>query len=92
MDYAAMGLAVLASDVAAYRGSLADGPAGQLLPNDPSAWLEAMAWLIRDQDRWRNLASQARAAFLGQASLKSQAAFRRGILSALLDAELPAEA
>ena len=34
MDYAAMGLVVLASDMPVYRGSIADGPAGQLVPND----------------------------------------------------------
>ena len=36
MDYAAMGLAVLASDTPVYRGSIADGPAGQLVANDPA--------------------------------------------------------
>ena len=34
LDYAAIGLPVLASDRAVYRGSLADGPGGWLLPDD----------------------------------------------------------
>ena len=38
LDYAALGLAVVASDVAAYRGSLADGPGGMLVANRPEAW------------------------------------------------------
>ena len=35
LDYAALGLAVVASDVAAYRGSLADGPGGMLAREPP---------------------------------------------------------
>ena len=38
MDYAALGLPVLASDMPVFRGSLADGPGGMLVENTPSAW------------------------------------------------------
>jgi GT2 family glycosyltransferase/glycosyltransferase involved in cell wall biosynthesis len=52
LDYAALGLAILASDVDAYRGSLADGPGGMLVPNTTDAWYEALSRAIRDAS-WR---------------------------------------
>ena len=84
MDYAAMGLAVLASDMPVYRGSIADGPAGQLVANHQAAWHAALEWLIRDQDFRRSTAPRARAAFLTRASLASQAETRRVALEQLL--------
>ena len=56
LDYAALGLATLASDAPAYRGSLADGPGGILVANTPDAWREALSWLIRDAEARRRLA------------------------------------
>jgi glycosyltransferase involved in cell wall biosynthesis len=55
LDYAALGLACLASDVPAYRGSLADGPGGYLVPNTTPAWCEALSLLVRDPARRREL-------------------------------------
>ncbi len=78
MDYAAMGMVVLASDMPVYRGSLADGPVGHLVENDPHAWYEALEWLLRDQALRQTIARRTRSAFLEQASLGSQAAARRG--------------
>ncbi|HYZ21824.1 MAG TPA: glycosyltransferase, partial [Rhodopila sp.] len=69
MDYAAAGMAVLASDVPVYRGSLADGPAGQLVANTPEAWHAALDWLIRNRGLRQQLARQAREAFLASATL-----------------------
>ena len=62
-------LAVLASDVPVYQGSLADGPAGQLVQNDPDAWYAALDWLVRDHALRRTMARQARDAFLAQRHL-----------------------
>jgi GT2 family glycosyltransferase/glycosyltransferase involved in cell wall biosynthesis len=59
LDYAALGLATLASDVPAYRGSLADGPGGRLVANTPDAWRETLSWLIRDAETRRRLAEGA---------------------------------
>ena len=56
LDYAALCLATLASDVAAYQGSLADGPGGRLVPNTTEAWYEALSRLIRDATSRRDLA------------------------------------
>jgi glycosyltransferase involved in cell wall biosynthesis len=86
LNYAALGLAIVASDVPAHRGSIADGPAGQLVPNDPVAWHAALDWLIRDQDLRRRLAVQARTSLLAGGTLASAATQR----VAALRAQLPA--
>ena len=76
LDYAALGLPVLASDRAAYRGSLAEGPGGRLLPDDEDAWFVALTSLVRDVRLRRKLADGARAAFPG-GTLAAQADSRR---------------
>ena len=53
LDYAAAGLAVLASDVGPYRGALADGRGGQLVANTGDAWYGALSRLIRDDPHRR---------------------------------------
>jgi GT2 family glycosyltransferase/glycosyltransferase involved in cell wall biosynthesis len=83
MDYAALGLAVLASDTPVYRGSIADGPAGQLVPNTPAAWYAALTWLLRNRDERQAIAARSRDAFLRRASLASQAESRRDALTRL---------
>ncbi len=77
LDYAAMGLLVLASDTPVYRGSVADGPAGQLVSNSPEAWYAALDWLMRNQDMRRAMMARARDAFLAHGTLAGQAAARR---------------
>ena len=89
MDYAALGLAVLASDVPAYRGSLADGPDGGLVANTPEAWFAAIQRLIRDPALRQRQADSARAEWLRAHTLQAQAdnrraawiALRKGVLS-----------
>ena len=85
MDYAALGLAVLASDVPAYHGSLADGPAGLLVPNDQRAWYAALDEMVRNQDLRRSIAAAARPAFMQQATLSSQAVAWRQTWIGLLE-------
>jgi glycosyltransferase involved in cell wall biosynthesis len=84
MDYAALGLTVVASDVPVYRGSIADGPAGELVANDPAAWHAVLDWLIRDQDRRERAVIRARQAFLDHATLAGGAAPRLTALTRLL--------
>jgi glycosyltransferase involved in cell wall biosynthesis len=84
LEFAALGLATLASDVPAYRGSLANGPAGQLVSNNPSAWHAALDWLIRDQDLRRSLAARTREAFVARGTLASAADHRLAALRSLL--------
>ena len=77
LDYAALGLAVVASDVPAYRGSLADGPGGMLAANQPDAWYAALSRLVRDSELRRGLARGALAAFTAHGTLARQAEARR---------------
>jgi len=80
MDYAALGLSVLASDTDVYRGSLADGAAGRLVANRADAWYAALDWMMRDADTRIGLAQGAHPAFLARASLASDAGLRRNAL------------
>jgi len=77
LDYAALGLAVLGSDVDVYRGSLADGPGGMLAANQPDAWYAALSRLVRDRELRRGLAHGAMEAFAAQGTLARQAEARR---------------
>jgi glycosyltransferase involved in cell wall biosynthesis len=83
LDYAAIGLPVLASDREAYRGTLADGPGGWLLPDDPNAWFVALARLVRDAALRRRLGEGAHAAF-ASGTLAAQAADRRAAWRSLV--------
>lgn len=76
LDYAAMGLPVLASDREANRGSPADGIGGMLLPDDPDAWFVTLSRLVRDAPMRQRLTDGARAAFTA-GTLAAQAAKRR---------------
>lgn len=73
LDYAALGLVTLASDVAAYRGSLADGPGGRLVPNTTAAWYEALSRLIRDAALRHQLAEGGVQRLRASGTLASQA-------------------
>ena len=81
-DYAALGLAMLASDVPAYRGSLmdgrgADGGGGRLVANTEAAWFRVLCDLINDAALRQRLAEGARDAFVAHHTLAAQAAARR---------------
>ena len=78
LDYAALGLAILASDMPVYRGSLAE----RLVANDGPAWLAALLDLILDPVARRAMAGRAQTAFLAQASLAAQGRIRHDALSA----------
>jgi glycosyltransferase involved in cell wall biosynthesis len=86
LDYAALGLAILASDTPAYRGSLADGPGGRLVSNALATWHAELDWLIRDQNLRRRLGVQARQAFVAGGTLASAAGQRLAALRAVLPA------
>jgi glycosyltransferase involved in cell wall biosynthesis len=76
LDYAALGLPVLASDRAVYRGTLADGPGGRLVPDTENAWFVALARLVRDARFRHRLSDGARTAF-SAGTLAAQAVGRR---------------
>ncbi|HVY15515.1 MAG TPA: hypothetical protein VHB27_09810, partial [Rhodopila sp.] len=86
MDYAALGLYVLASNVPAYRGSLADGPAGRLVANRTEAWYAAISGVIRDQALRQAGYDRSRSAFLTLGTLAGQKARRRDALERAVQA------
>jgi GT2 family glycosyltransferase/glycosyltransferase involved in cell wall biosynthesis len=81
LDYAALGLAILASDVPVYRGSVADGPGGFLVPNDEDAWYNALSCMVRDTDLRRRLGQGAWEAFLSGGTLEGRDSAWRAALS-----------
>src|SRR5262249_44128767 len=76
LDYAALGLPVLASDRVAYHRSLADGGAGWLLPDDTDAWFVALVRIVRDARLRQRLSDSARARVL-RSTLAAQASRRQ---------------
>ncbi len=91
LDYAALGLPVLASDREVYRGTLADGPGGMLLPDDENAWFVALSRLVRDAPLRRRLSESARSAFPA-GTLAAQSSVRRAAWLSLLDADRRSQA
>jgi GT2 family glycosyltransferase/glycosyltransferase involved in cell wall biosynthesis len=82
-DYAALGLAIVASDVEPYRGCLADGKTGLLVANDEAAWFEAIAHLIRHPRRIAELAVAARAELYAPNTLAARASVWREACTSL---------
>jgi hypothetical protein len=80
LDYAALGLAVLASDGPVYRGSIADGAGGELVANDQAAWLAALSDMVQRPERRRQMGAAAFARFQREGTLTSQAETRRRVL------------
>lgn len=75
MDYAALGLAVVASDVPAYRDA---GHAGCVLAsNTEAAWFEALSRLVRDAGLRRRQAAAGAQALADRHTLAAQAEARR---------------
>ncbi len=85
LDYAALGAAVLASDVPAYRGSLAGAGGGKLVANTEAAWLDTLDHLIRHARLRRDLAAGALAALRDSGTLAAQASGRLAAFRAIMD-------
>jgi glycosyltransferase involved in cell wall biosynthesis len=69
LDYAALGLPIIASDVPPYRGTLQKASGVRLVENDAAAWEEALSELIENAQARRELGRRCRAAFLREHSL-----------------------
>lgn len=59
LDYSALGLASVCSDIEPYRGVVENGRNGLLVSNDTEAWYKAIKGLIEDRDFCSSLASNA---------------------------------
>jgi GT2 family glycosyltransferase/glycosyltransferase involved in cell wall biosynthesis len=77
MDYAALGLPVVASDVPAYRAALTGSGGGLLVANTGAAWFEALCRLVRDAQLRKRLAAAGAKALVARDTLAAQAATRR---------------
>ena len=77
LDYAALGLAVLASNTESYLGALSDGPNGGLVENTGGAWYEAISRAIRDPAHRQNLAQYAARHLRDTGTLEARAAIWR---------------
>ncbi len=76
MDYAALGLTVVASDVEAYRHVLGPETGALLVRNTTAAWVEILARLLRNPQLRRELAAKTRAAFAARWTLAAQREMR----------------
>jgi GT2 family glycosyltransferase/glycosyltransferase involved in cell wall biosynthesis len=74
LDYMAMGVAAVLSDVPSYRGL----PENTVLrvKNDPDAWYAALAGLISDRGRRHSLATAGRQYLFSRGTLAAQASLR----------------
>ena len=61
LDYAALGLPAVFSQVMPYMGAVRHGETGLLVPNTPEAWAQAVTSLLRDPSLRAQLAHAARA-------------------------------
>lgn len=82
LDYAALGLPCIASQIGVYDTTIKHGETGLLVNNTPTAWFNAIASLIRDPNRRHHMATQAHRTFTTQFTLAAQAAARRRVLGA----------
>ncbi len=79
LDFAAIGVAALASKVPAYQDSLADRIGGMLVANTKQAWALAIRSLIVNPARRQELAAAGRAAFLAAHTLGAQQPMRAAL-------------
>jgi len=82
IDYAALGLPCVASDVGVFSGTIENGVNGLLVENTEAAWFSALAGLLRDPHRCQALARAARSGFATRFTLAGQAAIWRNALAA----------
>ncbi|HTI03170.1 MAG TPA: glycosyltransferase [Acidisoma sp.] len=93
LDYAALGLATVASDIAAYNAlggcdlaappGLVEEGKGVLLAASEADWFHALARLVRRPEERLRLAEWGRAALVEQGTLAAQGTLRRALLGRL---------
>lgn len=72
LEYAALGLPGIYSDVVPYRESVRDGETGLVVPNDEGAWYDAIARLALDDALRAELATAARARVVAERCLRHE--------------------
>lgn len=84
LDYAALGLAVAASDIEGYRGIISDGTDGVLVRNAEKAWYEALRRLVMDHEYRQRLQENAMAKLASKHRLSGLLQKRMSAFKALL--------
>lgn len=72
IQYSAVGIPPIVSDVGSGREVVDDGRTGLVVPNEPEAWREAIASLIVDAPRRQRMGEAARAHVLARYSIPAQ--------------------
>ncbi len=73
LDYAALGLPGVFSDVRPYRETIRHGETGLLVPDEPAAWEDAIEGLLADEPRRQRVAQAARDDVYRSRTLATQA-------------------
>ncbi len=73
LDYSALGIPGIYSDVEAYRHTVEDGRTGLLVPEDSAAWEAALHGMIDDRARRLEMAAAAEAKVRSSRMLETQA-------------------
>jgi glycosyltransferase involved in cell wall biosynthesis len=60
LEYSALGLASICSDVTVYREAVEAGRTGILVPNDPDRWRDALETALGDEALWTRLRANCR--------------------------------
>ena len=87
LDYAALGVAVVASDVPAYRGMVRHNATGLLVANEPQAWRQALRTVILDPRLRHELADRARTTLFAEHSVGATAHVLLDVLCAVAGRE-----
>jgi glycosyltransferase involved in cell wall biosynthesis len=73
LDYAALGIAAVCSEVPAYAATVQDGITGRLVGESPMAWVEALRSTLADDGGRQAMAGRAQAYVFGERTLAQRA-------------------
>ena len=66
LEYSALGLASICSDISVYREAVQPGQTGILAANDPQVWREAFETVLADEAVWSRLRKNSQSMVLGK--------------------------
>lgn len=84
IEYGALGLAVVCSDRASYRGVARNGENALVVPDDEQAWYDAVRLLVEDAALRRRLSSEARSMVASEHTIEHGSSQYLDVLSASL--------
>lgn len=81
IQYSAVGIPPIVSDVGSGREVVDDGRTGLVVPNEPEAWRQAILRLLRDEPLRKRMGEAARAHVLARYSIPAQTPTYLGLFS-----------